>query len=159
MTDGHPQAPVTGTSPGSEITTELAKRRTGMSFQRTRLAADRTLMAVIRTSISLISFGFTIFQFFSKMQGAGTLGGSPHASRNFGMSLVWLGIGLLVFGILYQIGFMRGLRGLRESMKSEGLIHAQSAFPVSMTLVIAILLLAVGIAAIVSMTFQVGPFN
>ena len=159
MTDEPVPARVTGRSPGAEINTELAKRRTGMSFQRTRLAADRTLMAVIRTSISLIGFGFTIFQFFTKMQAAGTLGGSPHASRNFGLSLVWLGIGMLVLGILYHVGFMRGMRGLRESMKTEGLIHAQSVFPVSMTLIIAVLLLVVGIAAMISMTFHVGPFD
>ena len=48
--------------------TELASRRTGMSFQRTRMSADRTLMSVIRTSLSLISFGFTIYQFFEKLQ-------------------------------------------------------------------------------------------
>ena len=47
-----------------EISVELSKRRTGMSFQRTRMSADRTLMSVIRTSLSLISFGFTIHQVF-----------------------------------------------------------------------------------------------
>ena len=50
---------------------ELAKRRTGMSFQRTRLSADRTLMAVIRTSLSLIGFGFSIYQIFKKLQESG----------------------------------------------------------------------------------------
>ena len=54
----------------SDVATELSTRRTGMSFQRTRMSADRTLMSVIRTSLSLISFGFTIFQFFEKLQDA-----------------------------------------------------------------------------------------
>jgi putative membrane protein len=47
----------------SDTNTELAARRTGMSFQRTRMSADRTLMSVIRTSLSLIGFDVTIFQF------------------------------------------------------------------------------------------------
>ena len=47
-----------------DTNTELAARRTGMSFQRTRMSADRTLMSVIRTSLSLIGFGFTIASSF-----------------------------------------------------------------------------------------------
>src|SRR5690606_31960406 len=73
------------------ISVELSSRRTGMSFQRTRMSADRTLMSVIRTSLSLISFGFTIFQFFQKMQEADVLSG-VNAPRNFGVALVALGI-------------------------------------------------------------------
>ena len=159
MSDERPAAAVSATSPGSEITTELAKRRTGMSFQRTRLAADRTLMAVIRTSLSLISFGFTIFQFVAKLQNAGTLGGSPNASRNFGEALVWIGIGMLVLGIAYHLQYMRGLRSLRDEMRADGLIHGQSIFPTSLTLIIALLLLALGVAALVSMSFHIGPFD
>jgi inner membrane protein YidH len=61
----------------SEINTELAARRTGMSFQRTRMSADRTLMSIIRTSLSLISFGFTIFQVFQKLKDNNALAGAP----------------------------------------------------------------------------------
>ena len=153
------RAPAAAVHTGAETNTELAMRRTGMSFQRTRLAADRTLMAVIRTSLSLISFGFTIFQFFSKMQAAGTLSGPQHAPRNFGLSLVWLGIGMLALGIAYHVSFMLGLRGLRGSMRAEGLIHGESQFPTSLTLIIAVLLLALGVTAVVSMSFHVGPFD
>jgi putative membrane protein len=153
------RTPTTAAHTSADINTELAMRRTGMAFQRTRLAADRTLMAVIRTSLSLISFGFTIFQFLSRLQAAGTVGGEPRASRNFGMALVWLGIGMLVSGIVYQLRFMKGLRDLRASMKAEGLVHGESHFPTSATLIIALLLLALGIVAIVSMSFHVGPFD
>ena len=68
-----------------------------MAFQRTRMAADRTLMAVIRTALSLISFGFTIYTFFSKLREADVLKGAAPA-RNFGESLVLLGVGMLVLG-------------------------------------------------------------
>src|SRR5262245_15134247 len=129
---------------------ELASRRTGMSFQRTRLSADRTLMSVIRTSLYLISFGFTSFQFFKKLQDANLVSGSA-APRNFGAALVVLGIGLLVLGIIYHIQFMLGLRREREMMKREGLIHAESHFPPSLTLITAVVLLIIGIVAGLSM--------
>src|ERR1700742_3991377 len=96
---------------------ELSMRQTGLSFQRTRMSADRTLMSVIRTALSLISFGFTIFQFFKKFDQAEVLKGSGNAPRNFGGSLVLLGVGMLILGIIYHLLFMRGLRRMRESMK------------------------------------------
>src|SRR6188508_1887924 len=105
-----------------DTSTLLSMRRTGMSFQRTRLSADRTLMSVIRTSISLISFGFTISQFFSKLRQADVVRVAQDAPKNFGLALVWLGIGMLVLGIIYQLQFMVGLRKLRAEMKSEDLI-------------------------------------
>ncbi len=138
--------------------TEMSMRRTGMSFQRTRMSADRTLMSVIRTSLSLISFGFTIFQVFQKLRDQNLLTTAAPA-RNFGITLVALGIGMLVLGIGYHIQFMRGLREERAAMTTEGLIHGESHFPPSMTLVVAILLLLIGIFAIISMTFQIGPFG
>ena len=42
---------------------------------------------------------------------------------------------------------------------AEGLIHAESGYPVSFTLIVALLLLAIGVLAIVSMVFSVGPFD
>jgi len=138
--------------------TDMSMRRTGMSFQRTRLSADRTLMSVIRTSLSLIGFGFTIFQFFEKLRDAGTLSHAA-APRNFGVSLVLLGILMLVIGIVYHIQFMIGLRDERNAMHEAGLIHGESRFPPSFTLVTALVLLLIGLVAIVSMVFQVGPFE
>ena len=123
-----------------------------MSFQRTRMSAERTLMSVIRTSISLISFGFTIFQFFQKLADANTIKAGPSAARHFGQMLVWLGIAMLVLGILYHVQFMRGLRRERESLKAEGLVHGESRYPASMTLGIAFALLAIGLYAIWTMT-------
>jgi putative membrane protein len=110
-----------------DTNTELASRRTGMSFQRTRMSADRTLMSVIRTSLSLIGFGFTIAQVFQKLRD--------------------------------QDIIMLGLRHLRESMREEGLVHGETIFPLSFTLVTALVLLLIGVAAIMSMVFHVGPFE
>ncbi|MET0543814.1 MAG: DUF202 domain-containing protein [Variovorax sp.] len=141
-----------------DASTELSSRRTGMSFQRTRMSADRTLMSVIRTSLSLIGFGFTIFQVFQKMREADMLK-SAAAPHLFGEALVWLGLAMLVLGIVYHLSFMRGLRKERAELHAQGLVHAESHFPVSMTFIIAILLLALGLVAILGMTFNIGPFH
>ena len=137
---------------------EMSSRRTGMSFQRTRMSADRTLMSVIRTSLSLIGFGFTIFQFFEKLRDAGTLAHAA-APRKFGSALVLLGIGMLAIGIVYHVQFMLGLRHEREAMRAAGLIHGESVFPPSLTLITAAILLLIGIAAIISMVFNAGPLS
>lgn len=129
-----------------------------MSFQRTRMSADRTLMSVMRTSLSLIGFGFTISQVFEKAHEAGILK-SSHAAHNFGIALVALGIGMLVAGITYHVVFMAGLRRERQQMKADGLVHAESVFPLSMTLITALLLLVIGVLAIASIAFGIGPFG
>ncbi|HEY0502168.1 MAG TPA: DUF202 domain-containing protein [Lysobacter sp.] len=135
--------------------TEMSMRRTGMSFQRTRMSAERTLMSVIRTALSLIGFGFTIFQVFSKARESGLLKIGTAAPSNFGMALVALGVALLLIGIVYHVNFMRGLRGERSRMTRDGLIHGESGYPVSYTLLTALALLVIGLYAIVSMVFDV----
>jgi putative membrane protein len=113
---------------------------------------------VIRTALSLIGFGFTIAQVFQKLRDQDIVTKAT-APRNFGLTLVGLGIVMLVLGIAYHVQFMLGLRRLRESMHAEGLIHGESVFPVSLTLITALILLFIGIAAILSMAFHVGPFE
>ena len=44
---------------------------------------------------------------------------------------------------VYHLRFMIGLRNEREQMKRDGLIQAESEYPVSMTLVVAALLLVI----------------
>lgn len=149
--------PVTAKSRADEISVELSSRRTGMSFQRTRMSADRTLMSVIRTSLSLISFGFTIFQVFQKLREHSMILHAD-AARNFGVTLVGLGILMLIGGIAYHIQFMVHLRQQRIAMMEAGLVHGESKFPPSLTLITAMILLLIGVVAIISMIFNVGPF-
>jgi len=139
-----------------DVSTELAQRRTGMAFQRTRLSADRTPMAVIRTSLSLIAFGFTVVQFFQTLRLSEVLSKTTPA-RHFGEVLVWLGVAMLTIGIAYHGLFMLGLRRERQRTKAAGLLHAQSSFPASLTLITAVLLLAIGPTAIAGMAFDIGP--
>jgi len=149
---------IAGAPGGESRPVELASRRTGMSFQRTRMSADRTLMSVIRTALSLISFGFTIAKVFQKLQEAGHIAGAE-SPRNFGLSLVVVGILMLFVGIVYHIQFMLGLRHERKAMVGAGLVHGQSVFPPSLTLITALILLLIGITAVVSIVFQVWPFG
>jgi putative membrane protein len=147
-----------GVEPGpknaDEMSVELSSRRTGMSFQRTRMSADRTLMSVIRTSLSLIGFGFTIYQVFRTMAEAKVLTVGIEAPRNFGVSLIAIGMVMLVLGIGYHLSFMYGLRRERNRLALEGLIHAESGFPASLTMIVAFLLLILGAVAIASVDFK-----
>ena len=68
-------------------------------------------------------------------------------------------ISMLVVGIGYHVAFMLGLRRLRTDMRDDGLIHGESHFPPSLTLIVALLLLLVGLLAILSMLFHIGPFE
>lgn len=138
----------------SERRSEMSSRRTGLSFQRTRLSADRTLMSVIRTSLSLISFGFTIYQFFRTLESARVIPGGSASASALGQALLWLGVGMITLGIVYHLQFMAGLRRERAAMAASGDIHGDSAFPVSMTLIVAVLLLFVGLAAVSSIIFR-----
>ena len=62
---------------------------------RTQLGLQRTLMAAVRTSVSLIGFGFTVAQFFQRLQGnaePGTRHMNPETPRNFGLVLIGAGV-------------------------------------------------------------------
>src|SRR4249920_408087 len=136
MPSTNPNLPaVDATSSVDHISVELSARRTGMAFQRTRLSADRTLMSVIRTALSLITFGFTLNRTFQHLVAAHVFQHDP-AAVHFGDALVLLGMLILVLGIGYHLAFMRGLRIDRSRMKAEGLIYGESAYPVSLVLII-----------------------
>src|SRR5580704_10768654 len=97
--------------------TNLAASRTALAFERTRMASERTLMAVMRTALSMIGFGFTIYQFISKFTDQ-----RPHAAtaaRNFGVSLILLGMGVLVVGLLDHFSALRGLHRRRDVLYAE----------------------------------------
>jgi putative membrane protein len=136
----------------------LSARRTRLSFQRTRLSADRTLMSIIRTSLSLIGFGFTIVQFFRFLRDSANVTMKPVAARNFGITLVVLGVLLLAFGIYGHVRFMLELRRDHSQLVDERYIP-HDRFPFSVTLGAAVLLLLIGLLAIVSMTLHVWPFG
>jgi len=68
------------------------------AWLRTQMALQRTLMAAVRTGVSLVGFGFTVAQFFQKLQGNASeslhhLG--PDAPRNLGLVLIAAGVATL----------------------------------------------------------------
>jgi putative membrane protein len=71
------------------------------SWLRTRLSLERTLMAYIRTAVSLIGFGFTIVQFFDRLQAMPGVAPArvPQAPYYLGLSLIFCGILALVVSI------------------------------------------------------------
>ena len=76
------------------------------AWLRTRLSVERTMMSWVRTATALIGFGFTIVQFFDRIQE--TPGVAPtyfrHAHRYFGLSLIFCGVMALVISIWqYQL--------------------------------------------------------
>jgi putative membrane protein len=81
------------------------------------------------------------------------------APRSFGIALVAMGVVMLVVGIIYHLQFMHGLRVERNQMAVAGILHAESHFALSFTLVTALFLLLIGIIAIVNMAFHFGPFS
>jgi len=77
------------------------------SWLRTRLSVERTMMSWVRTAIALIGFGFTIVQFFDRMQQMpGTAPAIfPEAPRYLGLSLIFCGVAALAISIWeYQWG-------------------------------------------------------
>jgi putative membrane protein len=77
------------------------------SWLRTRLSIERTMMSWVRTATALIGFGFTIVQFFERMQQipAAAPAYFPEAPRYLGLALIFCGVIALVISIWeYQWG-------------------------------------------------------
>jgi putative membrane protein len=71
------------------------------SWLRTRLALESTLMSWVRTAVSLIGFGFTIVQFFERLQQLpGTVPARfPDAAWYLGLALILCGVASLVISL------------------------------------------------------------
>ena len=67
------------------------------AWLRTRLSVERTFMAWMRTAVSLIGFGFTIVQFFQRLQDMDNAKNviHPEAPRDLGLALIAAGVGSL----------------------------------------------------------------
>ena len=120
---------------------------------RTRIALERTLLAWERTAISLIGFGFTIVQFFQRLQTMPTVAGRqmrPQEPRDLGLALIATGIVALAIS-LYQ--YHRITRYLRDPMFAPiaGLGHKPHLAP---SYLVAVVLMLIGISAFVSVFFH-----
>ncbi len=124
----------------------LAQNRTDLAVERTMMAADRTLMAWTRTALSMIGFGFTIYKFMQYMQEEGTnIIKNPNGPRNFGFSLIALGIISLLIACI-QHWF------IQKKIDPAGKPHFSLAF------IVAGFIAGVGFLALANMIFKIGPF-
>lgn len=121
---------------------------------RTRLALESTYLAWIRTAISLIGFGFTIVQFFQRMQGMKVPGlptMRPERPRDLGLTLIAAGVGALVVSSWQYFAKIKYL----NSKPFESIAQDQAAKPYQTTAFIsAMVLIVIGIAAFVSVFFR-----
>jgi putative membrane protein len=123
------------------------------SWIRTRLGIERTFMAWIRTGVSLIGFGFTIVQFFQRLQGVPGVHGremSPATPRNLGLALITAGICALAISAMQyrqEIHYLwspqfKSIAGFQDKP------HRTPAF------IAAMVLMLIGIAALLSVFFH-----
>ncbi len=115
-----------------------------LAVDRTRLAHERTLMAWIRTAVSLISFGFTIFKFFQVLREANP-GRAPEptiGSHLIAILMILIGLVALTLGWFQHRQEMSALRKFDEAM------------PYSLAGLIAAFVAALGVLALVAVTFR-----
>ena len=82
-----------------------ATAATHFAWLRTRLALERTMMAWVRTATALIGFGFTIVQFFERLNNIEGVDPAtrPFAARYVGLVLIAAGIvALVVSAVQYR---------------------------------------------------------
>lgn len=123
------------------------------SWLRTRMSVERTLLSWTRTAISLIGFGFTIVQFFQRLQTMPGMNGRqmrPEAPRDLGLALI--GTGIAVLGIaLWQYRRELGYLWSDTFKPIAGLSEKPHRTPAFFS---AIVLLLIGAVAFVSVFFR-----
>jgi putative membrane protein len=122
------------------------------SWIRTRLSVERTMMSWVRTAVSLIGFGFTIVQFFERMQDFPGIAAPhfPDAPRYLGLTLIFCGIVSLVISVWEYRWGLRYLWGGQFSVVA-GFTKEGKQTPL---LAVAIALIFVGLFAFVSVLFR-----
>ena len=143
---------------GGTVADELASQRTELSFEQAAMSSDSALLATVRTSMALITFGFIIFEYLQKISDEHLAGSLPaHSPRRFGLALLILGVVLLCFEILRHKTDRRVRRQRRQELFERGLIrHPEMARPNS-AMIVAVLLLLIGLAAIFRVALSAGP--
>jgi putative membrane protein len=127
--------------------TVLAEERTDLARSRTVAAAERTLMAWIRTALSMIGFGFSIYKFFQYLPeeiAAGNIR-RPQAPRNLGLSLIALGTMALAAAAWQHGNFLKEIGAAQR-------LHRSISF------VVAIFVILIGVITFYGVLFRRGPF-
>lgn len=112
---------------------------TMLAVERTRVAYDRTMLAWTRTATSLITFGFTIYKFFQIDIVARSQKEHVIGPREFGLTLVCIGLFSLLLATL-------------ENRKNMGMLRSlYPDVPRSMATLLAAVISLLGVLALVVM--------
>jgi putative membrane protein len=119
---------------------------------RTRLSADSTLMGWMRLATTLIGFGFTIVQFFDRLETMSSAKPAlaPHLPRYLGLALIFSGVFGLLIAIWQYIWFVNYLHSEEFSR-----LAIKPTLPINRpALAIAIALALIGTVAFVTVMFR-----
>ncbi len=110
-------------------------------------------MAWIRTAISLIGFGFTIVQFFQRLQSMSVPGlreMRPQAPRDLGLALIATGVTVLASASWQYVGEVKYLNSaaFADISPDDVKIYRRPVFFAAMVL------MAIGLAAFFSVLFR-----
>ena len=120
---------------------------------RTRLSVERTLEAWVRTAIALIGFGFTIVQFFKRLDEMTNVKPAEFLGMARLMGLVLIGVGTValiisIWQYTIMVEYLKG-RSFHEIAGVEGMP------PIPALLVVAIALCLAGALAFFVVLFRV----
>ena len=124
------------------------------AWLRTRLSIERTMMSWVRTATALIGFGFTIEEFFDRIQQMPGVAPAHFADapRYLGLSLILCGVAALIIAIWqYQWG-LRYLWGGNFALIA-GVTRKEKQTPL---LAVAIVLAFIGAFAFLAVASRLG---
>src|SRR3954451_17196678 len=125
---------------------------THLAWLNTRLAAARTLDAWVRTAVSLIAFGFTIVQFFDRLNEMENVAPAKHPNvpRYVGLTLIGTGTFALCIAMWQFQSLIKYLHGdqFRTISGVKGMHRGYA------NLTVAFVLCVVGIVAFVSILIR-----
>jgi putative membrane protein len=128
-----------------------ASAESHFSWIRTRLSVERTLMSWVRTATALIGFGFTIVQFFERMQSMDSVAPAlrPQMPRYLGLALIAAGIAGLIVSLWQYRSLLDYLHDEFEPIAGIRRIHHQTPL-----MAVTIALLLIGIVAFVAVLIR-----
>ena len=147
-----------GEDPFDVPTFELASCQASLAFERTLVSLDQSLMSSIRTSLSLIGFGFAMVLFFHQLGGqVGVNLNIP--ARNFGLSLVATGVGLITIGLAGHQRRFTSLKARMNDLYQRRLLLEGCPYSGRPIATLALLLLLSGLLVMAGILIRVGPFG
>ena len=137
---------------------ELVSCQASLAFERTLINLDLALMGTIRTSLSLIGFGFVAVLFFREL-GAEVGVDLRVPVRNFGLSLVAMGVGLLAIGLTGHRRAFADIKTRMDDLHRRKLLMTGFPRRRAPIAILAMLLLLAGLLVMTGILVRLGPFG